>query len=184
MPQRAGAMSRPRKIISFITGGAIVVLISFFIMLKVFDYWDSVPNPTTLFKDVDARTADTFERTASIAHLKKSDSLNGYVDAARRLASGELEVYGWSVDRNPAGNPVFLYIFWNGRAVFGARAKGPRTDVTKVLSLSNAAAADVVVKGTSEKVPCEADSSPYGIIVNNQENEFNIIPNLSLPGCN
>ena len=78
------------KLIIWIFGGVIAVLVSFFVTLKVLDDWDKVPDPTTLFKGVDAQTPATFERTASIAGLKKSRSLAGLVkfcsiDAGRKL---------------------------------------------------------------------------------------------------
>ena len=176
-------MSNRMKLTIWIPGGVIVVLVSFFATLKVLDYRDRVPDPATLFKGVDAQTPATFEKTASIAGLKKSSTLAGVVNSARLTAAGDLEVSGWSVDQNPAGNPVSLYIFWNGRAVFRTAARGSRPDVTAALHLSPVAATNVLIKGTSANIACDARQRAMGIIVN-QKNEFAIIPNLTISGCN
>lgn len=170
------------KLIILILGGLIAVLVSFFVTLKVLDDWDRVPDPTMLFKGVDAQTPATFERTASIAGLKKSRSLAGLVESARLTPGGNLEVSGWAVDYNVAGNPVYLYIFWNGRVVFGSEAKGSRSDVTEIMRMSPAGAANVIIKGTSANVACAAGHAAMGIIVN-QKYEFAIIPDLAISGC-
>jgi hypothetical protein len=171
------------KLNILISGGLIVLLVSFFVTLRVLDHWDKPPDPVTLFKGVDAHTPVTFEKSASIAGFKKSNSLVGLVDSARLTPSGDLEVSGWAVDSNASGNPVYLYIFWNGRAVFAAEANGSRPDVTLAMRLSTAAAANVIIKGTSKKIVCDTRHSAMGIVVN-QNYEFTIIPNLTISGCN
>ena len=87
------------------------------------------------------------------------------------------------VDYNVSGNPVYLYIFWNGRVVFGSEAKGSRRDVTLAMHLSAAASANVTIKGTSANIKCDARHRAMGIVVN-QKYEFTIIPNLTISGCN
>lgn len=171
------------KLMIWILGGFIAVLVSFFVTLKVLDDWDKVPDPTRLFKGVVAQTPATFEKTALIAGLKKSRSLAGLIESARLTPDGSLEVSGWAVDYNAAGNPVYLYIFWNGRVVFGSEAKGPRSDVTEIMRMSPAGAANVIIKGTSAKVACAAGQAAMGIIVN-QHYEFAIIPDIAISGCN
>ena len=73
-----------------IGGGLIVILVLFFVTLKVLDYWIEFLMLVPFFKGVDAQTPATFESTASIAHLKKSDFLAGVVDVARRLPAANL----------------------------------------------------------------------------------------------
>ena len=171
------------KLHILIPGGLIVMLVSFFVTLKILDYWDRVPDAVRLFKGVDLQSPATFEKTAINAGLKKSNSLAGIIESARLTPSGNLDVSGWSVDYNPSGNPVYLYIFWNGRAVFESKAKGPRPDVTLALRLSAAAAANVIIKGTSAKIMCDARHSAMAVIVN-QKYEFTIISDLTISGCN
>jgi len=164
-------------------GALAIVVVSFWITLKVLREWDA-EDPTAPFVKMDVQTQATFERTAPSAGFTKSSTIVGYIDVARRQPTGVIEVAGWAVDRNATGNPVYLYIIVNGRPILRAAAKGPRNDVAGSLKLAPDLAANVAVAGTSTiKISCDLEKSAMAVVLN-QNKQYSIINgNLPISGC-
>ena len=95
------------------------MLVSFFVTIKILDYWDRVPDAVRLFKGVDVQSPATFEKTAINRGVEKIELArwNYRVCATDTKQATSMCQDGQSITIL-SGNPVYLYIFWNGRAVF------------------------------------------------------------------
>jgi hypothetical protein len=154
------------KAVATAAGGLAVLVVSFWLTLKVID------GPQLGGTDFDlAMAADGFT---------SSDAVIGLVDTIRRDADGRLQLEGWAFDKELA-QPVSVFVLVGTKLQQIAVTNGSRPDVTAALHQSSERTKNVTFTGvTAQPLGC----GPHTIVGVNQNKRLSIIAsNLMVPRC-
>ena len=112
------------------------------------------------FKSALSRGA-SLAAAASAAGLQPADYLRYGIERLTRLPNGQVEIAGVAADMPGDGRPLLILVLAGGKTVFQGETAGARADVARMFDLTDAAARQVIFKGT---MACTAGEPLLGVV--------------------